>query len=62
MTDLSGKLREAFQRKRYGSDGEYDPDFDLFDAAAEAIDRLEAELKRAKYEVSRATTLGQSPS
>lgn len=33
-------LREAFQRKRYGADADYDPDFDLFDAAADAIESL----------------------
>lgn len=38
--DLANKLRDAFKRKRYGSEGEYDPDFDLFDAAADEIDRL----------------------
>ena len=33
------KLRDAFKRKRYGN-GEYDPDFDLFDVAADEIERL----------------------
>lgn len=32
-------LRAAFQRKRYGR-GEYDPDFDLFDVAADRIETL----------------------
>lgn len=38
------KLRDAFERKRYGGAGEYDPDFDLFDAAATEIERLRAAL------------------
>lgn len=41
MSDLVQKLRDAFQRKRYGdTPGEYDPDFDLFDVAADEIERL----------------------
>lgn len=40
MTDLSEKLREAFKRKRYVAGDDYDPDFDLFDAAADEIERL----------------------
>lgn len=35
-------LREAFRRKRYGL-GEYDPDFDLFDVAADRIEALSFE-------------------
>jgi hypothetical protein len=35
---LVTSLREAFQRKRYGASADYDPDFDLFDAAADAIE------------------------
>jgi len=34
---LREKLREAFQRKRYGAGDSYDPDFDLFDVAADAL-------------------------
>lgn len=45
MTDLPEKLREAFKRKRYGA-GEYDPDFDLFDAAADGIEGLRREILR----------------
>ena len=37
-------LREAFKRKRYGGGNDYDPDFDMFDAAADEIDRLRAAL------------------
>jgi hypothetical protein len=40
MTDLVERLREAFQRKRYGAGGDYDPDFDLFDVAADELERL----------------------
>jgi hypothetical protein len=48
MSDLLDKLREAFQRKRYGASADYDPDFDLFDAAADAIeDQLETIVGRA---------------
>jgi hypothetical protein len=44
MSDLVAKLRDAFQRKRYGNTpGDYDPDFDLFDVAADEIERLRAE-------------------
>ena len=39
VSELPAKLREAFERKRYGI-GEYDPDFDLLDAAADEIERL----------------------
>ncbi len=42
MSDIVERLRDAFKRKRYGA-GEYDPDFDLFDAAADEIERLEKE-------------------
>lgn len=35
---LVTSLREAFQRNRYGGDADYNPDFDLFDAAADAIE------------------------
>lgn len=38
--ELSCKLREAFQRKRYGP-GDYDPDFDLFEVAADALDKMD---------------------
>jgi hypothetical protein len=51
---LEEELREAFKRRRYGGEAEYDPDFDLLDAAADMIgwlrmrsdseDRQEAEL------------------
>lgn len=52
MDDLVAKLREAFQRKRYGA-GEYDPDFDLFDAAADALEQASAKAsakERENYE------------
>jgi hypothetical protein len=41
---LVKRLDEAFARKRYGP-GEYDPDFDLFDAAAARIRELLAALR-----------------
>jgi hypothetical protein len=37
---LPAKLREAFKRKRHGK-GDYDPDGDLLDVAADRIDELE---------------------
>lgn len=43
MTDPQ-TLRDAFKRKRYGA-GEYEPDFDLFDAAADEIEGLRKALK-----------------
>lgn len=39
------KLREAFKRKRYGGGNDYDPDFDLFDVAADELERLRAALE-----------------
>jgi hypothetical protein len=39
-TDIVEKLRETFQRRRYGGDSEYHPDFDLFDVAADEIEKL----------------------
>lgn len=39
VVHICNQLRAAFQRKRYGS-GEYDPDFDLFDVAADRIEGL----------------------
>lgn len=46
---LVNRLREVFQERRYGGDAEYHPDFDLFDAAADEIDRLRATEVVAKY-------------
>lgn len=47
LDDLVRNLRAAFQRKRYGdAPPEYDPDFDLFDVAADEIERLE---ERVRY-------------
>lgn len=40
------KLREAFKRHRYGG-GEYEPDYDLLDVAADEIERLRAALTLA---------------
>ena len=47
MNSLVENLRDAFKRKRYGS-GEYDPDFDLFDAAADKIELLLEVLEEAE--------------
>lgn len=44
MSDLVEKLRETFKTRRYGSAGEYHPDFDLFDAAADEIERLRTQI------------------
>lgn len=40
MSDIVERLREVFQQRRYGEGAEYHPDFDLFDAAADEIERL----------------------
>jgi hypothetical protein len=45
MTHLVERLREVFKERRYGAVAEYHPDFDLFDAAADEIERLQAALK-----------------
>lgn len=42
MMDIVDRLREVFQQRRHGRDGEYEPDFDLFDVAADEIERLRA--------------------
>lgn len=43
MTTID-KLRDTFQRRRYGgTPGDYDPDIDLLDVAADEIERLTAE-------------------
>lgn len=39
-TYLVERLREAFKERRYGAGGEYHPDFDLFEAAADEIEKL----------------------
>ncbi len=46
MTYVVERLREVFQRRRYGKGAEYDPDFDLFDVAADEIERLRSILRR----------------
>ncbi len=40
MTDIVEKLREVFQNRRCGEGSEYHPDFDLFDVAADEIEKL----------------------
>lgn len=42
LKELAERLRETFTRRRYGglATDTYDPDLDLFDVAADAIDRL----------------------
>jgi hypothetical protein len=47
------KLREVFKRKRYGGTGDYDPDFDLFDVAADEIERLRADFNDCNSERAR---------
>lgn len=47
LKTLAERLREAFKRKRYGA-GSYDPDFDLFDVAADTLDSLESYLLAVK--------------
>lgn len=42
---LVESLRIAFRKYRYGA-GEYNPDFDLFDAAADKIEELLMEHER----------------
>lgn len=51
--DLPTRLREAFQRKRYGGDGDYDPDFDLFEAAADEIGRYDREIAMLRADCAR---------
>lgn len=48
MIDLIERLRDAFQRARYGGGGDYNPDGDLYDAAADRIEALEAKLAVAR--------------
>lgn len=43
--DLPAKLRDAFHRARHVGNGDYNPDGDLFDVAADEIERLRAGLK-----------------
>lgn len=54
MTDLVDTLRETFNRRRYGADGEYHPDFDLFDVAADEIERLRARIESLRVIVGAA--------
>jgi hypothetical protein len=49
MTDIIEPLRAAFQRKRYGGGDDYDPDYDLFDVAADEIERLRALLGKLHW-------------
>lgn len=44
MSNIAERLREVFRRRRYGHGDDYDPDFDLFDVAADEIERLRAAL------------------
>ena len=53
MSDIVEQLRAAFQRKRYGGGDDYDPDFDLFDVAADEIERLAAIKKDYEAEIRR---------
>ena len=45
---LIDRLREVFHARRYGDGAEYHPDFDLFDAAADEIERLRDEINRLR--------------
>ena len=51
MSDLVERLREAFDRVRYGGDGPYIPDGDLFDVAAARISELEQQLAARDGEI-----------
>ena len=53
MSDLIERLRDAFQRARYGGGGDYNPDGDLYDAAADRIEALEAKLAVAREALGR---------
>lgn len=44
MGDLKERLRDAFEKVRYG-EGPYIPDGDLFDVAADRIEALEKALR-----------------
>lgn len=42
MDDLEQRLREAFNRARYEGEGDYNPDGDLFEAAADRLRQYRA--------------------
>jgi hypothetical protein len=48
MTHLVERLREVFKERRYGAGAEYHPDFDLFDVAADEIERLRTALEEIR--------------
>lgn len=50
MSDLVERLREVFHQRRYGPNAEYDPDFDLFDVAADKIELLRAALQAINHD------------
>lgn len=52
MTDLTQKLRAAFQKFRYGEGlGDYHPELDLLDVAADEIERLKSIIRDADAEL-----------
>lgn len=48
MTDIVESLRDTFKLRRYGAGSEYHPDFDLFDVAADEIERLRATIEQLR--------------
>ena len=53
VAGLCERLEEAFERARYGGDGPYNPDGDLFDVAADALASLSAQLGEARELLAR---------
>lgn len=58
MNDIVETLRETFERRRYGADAEYHPDFDLFDVAADEIQRLRAKIEAISQVAGKASIDG----
>ena len=58
MTDLVETLRETFKRRRYEGDAEYHPDFDLFDVAADEIEKLRRKIEAISQVAGKASIDG----
>ncbi len=60
MSDIAERLRETFQKRRYGTEGGYDPDFDLLDVAADEIERLRTTIAQLRAVAGAVSVEGHS--